>query len=64
MRATFDIGNDALLRLLREIETGLPLMFVEEIAIRRLQNDGAAGGAEPVLRVDLRVRSQYRDLAT
>lgn len=64
VRATFDIGNDALLRLLREIETGLPLMFVEEIAIRRLQNDGAAGGVEPVLRVDLRVRSQYRDLAT
>lgn len=64
VRATFDIGNDALLRLLREIETGLPLMFVEEIAIRRLQNDGAAGGVEPVLRVDLRVRSQYRDIAT
>lgn len=39
---TFDIDNDGLLRLLYQVESGLPLMTVESLSIRRLaRTEGA-----------------------
>lgn len=63
IRATFDTNNGGLLRLLHGVETGLPLMFIEELATRRLDGDQAQGAkGEPRLRAELRVRAHWRSL--
>lgn len=49
LRITFDANNAAVLDLLHGLETGLPLLTVERIEIRRLDT----GGEDPMLRVAL-----------
>ncbi|MCD7110247.1 type II secretion system protein GspM [Rhizobium sp. DKSPLA3] len=49
---TFDIDNDGLLRLLYRLESGVPLMTVESLSIRRLAPaDGASPGDDGQIRL-------------
>lgn len=59
LRITFDARNAALLDLLYALETGLPLLSVERIEIRRLD----MGGDDPTLRVGLVVVGAARFVA-
>lgn len=56
IRASFDIDNDGLLRLLHGLETGLPLAFVDKISVRRAADDGKAR----MLRVDLEATARWK----
>ena len=58
IKATFDISNEGLLTLLHGLETGLPLVFVDKLSIRRLPADDAEEAA--TLRVDLEAAAQWR----
>lgn len=61
---TFDIDNDGLLRLLYQLETGLPLMTVESLSIRRLPGSAAGeaslDGGPILLRVDMAIGAHWR----
>ena len=58
IKASFDIGNDGLLALLHELETGLPLVFVDKLAIRPMPaGDGKGADA---LRIDLEAVARWR----
>jgi hypothetical protein len=59
IRASFDIDNDGLLELLHGLETGLPLVFVDKISIRRLPDDDDGKG-RGMLRVDLEANARWR----
>ena len=62
---TFDIDNDGLLRLLYQLESGLPLMTVESLSIRRLaRTDGTTGAStgeegQILLRVDMSIGARW-----
>ncbi|PYE29725.1 type II secretion system (T2SS) protein M subtype b [Rhizobium sp. PP-CC-3A-592] len=59
---TFDIDNDGLLRLLYQLESGLPLMTVESLSIRRLPDaEGASPGnnGQILLRVDMAIGARW-----
>ena len=59
LRATLDIGNEALRSLLHRLESGVPILDVTSIAIRRLANEDD-DGQESKLRVDMAIRG-YRE---
>lgn len=52
IRATLDVDNAGLFRFLHAIETGMPLMFVEDLAVRRIQIDENGTADDGRLRVD------------
>ena len=59
LRATLDIDNNGLLQLLYILESGVPLLDVETISIRRVS--GAADPASPdLLRVEMTVRAHWK----
>lgn len=59
IRATLDGDNAALLRFLHAIETGLPLMTITDLAVRRLQSEDSDPGANPALRIEVVVRAPW-----
>lgn len=59
IRASFDIDNDGLLDLLHGLETGLPLVFIDKISIRRLPDDDDGKG-RGMLRVDLEANARWK----
>ncbi len=60
LRITLDVDNDGLRRLMHDLETGLPIMTLEQVAVRQLPSQGAEPGDNPALRVDLGVRGFWR----
>ncbi|PYE35115.1 type II secretion system (T2SS) protein M subtype b [Rhizobium sp. PP-F2F-G38] len=59
---TFDIDNDGLLRLLYQLESGLPLMTVESLSIRRLpdaEGESPGDNAQIRLRVDMAIGARW-----
>ena len=58
LKATLDIDNTGLIDLLYRLETGLPLLTIENLSIRRMANDGGEGAR--TLRVDILVRGHWR----
>jgi len=61
IRASLDIDNDGLLKLLHQLETGLPLIFVEKISVRRSSQDSGDTTTER-LRVDLTAAARWKAL--
>jgi hypothetical protein len=59
IRASFDIDNAGLLALLHGLETGLPLVFIDKISVRRLPGDVDAKGPD-MLRVDLESSARWK----
>lgn len=59
IHASFDINNDGLLSVLRGLESGLPLVFVDRISIRRLPGDTDSGSSD-MLRVDVAVSARWK----
>lgn len=60
LRITLDADNAGLMRVMHDLETGLPLVTIETVAIRRLPSQGDDPGDNPTLRVDLGVRAFWR----
>ena len=63
VKASFDIENNGLLALLHGLETGLPLIFMDKLSVRRAPND-AAGISPEKLRVDLEATARWRTPAS
>ncbi|GBD50532.1 type II secretion system protein GspM [Methylopila sp. Yamaguchi] len=63
LRVTFDTRNGPLLELLRRIETGLPLLTVERLEIRRLDAAADADPDDPTLRVGVVINGPGRFVA-
>jgi hypothetical protein len=59
VKASFDIENDGLLALLHGLETGLPLVFVDKLSVRRVPGE-PTGTAPEKLRVDLEATGRWR----
>ncbi|WP_062010788.1 type II secretion system protein GspM [Aureimonas sp. AU4] len=59
-RATLDGDNGGLLKLLHAIETGLPLMTLARLDVRRLDGENEEAGADPRLRIELVVRAPWK----
>lgn len=59
LKATLDIDNDGLLTLLHALESGMPLLEIETLSVRRLQEAGAEGQSE-TLRVDMMVNGHWK----
>jgi general secretion pathway protein M len=60
VRVTLDVTNDGLFAILHGIETGLPLLTVEQMALRKLPGQGGGEDPDPVLRVSLAVVGHWR----
>jgi general secretion pathway protein M len=60
VRVTLDADNEGLLALLHSLESGLPLLTIDALAIRRLPDTDATDPGNPSLRVDLAVRAHFR----
>ena len=60
VRATFDTTNKNLFELLYAIEMGVPLLVVEQISIRTLPSRSEGHENDPILRVSLSVRGQWK----
>jgi hypothetical protein len=62
LKATLDIDNAGLLQLLYKLESGVPLLDIETLSIRKLPNDAAEGATE-TLRIDMAIRGRWRQSA-
>ena len=60
IRVTLDGDNADLLRFLYAVETGLPLMEITDLAVRRLQSEESDLGADPELRIDVVIRAPWK----
>lgn len=60
IRASFDIDNDGLLTLLHGLETGLPLVFVDKVSVRRLPGDGNGKDTSIMLRADIEAKARWK----
>ena len=59
LKTTLETDNKGLLQLLYKLESGIPLLNVETLSVRRLPNDG--GETKPgTLRVDVAVTGKWR----
>lgn len=63
INVTFDIGNEGLARFMYQIESGLPLLEVESLAVRKTATSGAETEPDPSLRVDMLVKGNWRPAA-
>jgi Type II secretion system (T2SS), protein M subtype b len=63
LRVTLDTNNAGLLALLYDLETDIPLMTLSQVSIRQLPAGEAAGMVDPLIRVDLVVRSYWKAAA-
>lgn len=61
LRASLDIGNAGLFDLVAAIETGLPLLTVEEINVRTLASRAGSEDPNPALRVALAIRGHRKE---
>lgn len=59
LRATLDIDNNGLLQLLFILESGVPLLDIETLSIRRI-SAGTDDQTEDRVRVDMQVRGYWR----
>jgi len=59
VKASFDIENNGLLALLHGLETGVPLVFVDKLSVRRVPGEPTSTGSEK-LRVDLEAIGRWR----
>jgi hypothetical protein len=57
MQATFELNIKSLQGLLYELESGVPYVFVETLAV---QPAGQRGGEDPILRLTLGMRTLWR----
>ncbi|WP_062120730.1 type II secretion system protein GspM [Aureimonas sp. AU40] len=62
IRVTLDGDNADLLHFLHSVETGLPLMTITDLAVRRLQSEENDLGSDPRLRIDAVVRARWKAL--
>lgn len=60
LRITLDVDNEGLRTLMHQLETGLPLMMLDTVSVRQLPSQGDDVGDNPMLRVDLVVRSYWK----
>lgn len=60
VQATADMTVDALQTLLFRLESGAPFIFVESLAVQRIENDSATEADPQYLHVDLRVSGYQR----
>jgi hypothetical protein len=60
LRVTFDVDNAGLLALMHGLETGLPLMTLQSVAVRQLPSRGEEISDNPTLRVDIVVRGFWK----
>lgn len=60
LRVTFDANNDGLRDLLYGLETRLPLLSIERLEARRLDQTGDEDPKDPTLRVGLVVRGHRK----
>lgn len=58
LKTTLDTDNQGLLKLLYRLESGLPLLDVETLSVRRLA--GSDDGKSEKLRVEIGVRGKWR----
>lgn len=63
LRVTLDATNDSLLNFLYEVETGVPLLVVEQINIRKLPARNETPDVDPPLRVTLLLQGQWKESA-
>ena len=63
LQVTLDATNESLFNLLYEIETGVPILAVEQISIRKLPSRTGGPENDPVLRVSLVVRGHWSGTA-
>jgi hypothetical protein len=59
LQVTLDATNESLFNLLYEIETGVPILAVEQISIRKLPSRTGGPENDPALRVSLVVRGYW-----
>jgi len=59
LKTTLDTDTAGLLQLLYRFESGLPLLDVENLAVRRLSNTGD-DAASDMLRVDIALKGKWR----
>jgi hypothetical protein len=60
LRITLDVDNEGLRKLMHDLETGLPLVTLDTVAVRQLPSQDTDGGENPTLRIDLVVRGFWR----
>ncbi|MFD1702466.1 type II secretion system protein GspM [Methylopila henanensis] len=63
LRVAFDADNAGLLALMHGLETGLPLIAIERLEIRRLEAGGEGDPENPALRVGLVAAGPVRSAA-
>jgi general secretion pathway protein M len=60
LRITLDVTNEGLRSLMHDLETGLPLIALESVAVRQLPTPANETSDDPMLRVDLGVRGYWK----
>lgn len=60
VRATLDIDNGGLLQLLYRLETGVPLLDVDTLSVRRLNESNGDKSKADMLRIDLAVKGRWK----
>lgn len=60
IKATLDIDNGGLLQLLYRIETGVPLLDVDTLSMRRLNASDGDKAKAVMLRIDLAVKGRWK----
>lgn len=63
LQVTMDANNESLFKALYEIETGIPLLSVEQIGVRKVPSRTGAPDIDPSLRVTIVVRGHWRGAA-
>jgi hypothetical protein len=58
IKASFNIDNPGLLVLLHRLESGVPLVFIDQISVRRLPSDD---NGKDALRVDLEAYGRWKE---
>ncbi|UVC12617.1 hypothetical protein IHQ71_31610 (plasmid) [Rhizobium sp. TH2] len=59
IKASFSVDNPGLLELLHRLESGLPLVFINHLSVRRLTSDDSVIGKE-ALRVDMEATGRWK----
>lgn len=60
LRMTLDTTNDKLFELLYAIETGVPLLAIDQIGMRKLPTRAGGEDGDPVLRVTIVLRGHWK----
>jgi general secretion pathway protein M len=60
VRVTFDGDNTSLLKFLHLVETGIPLMIISDLSVRRIQVEESDLTANPDLRIEIVVQAPWK----